>query len=60
MPHVVSIVYKPADVESKPADRYARVSVERAVLAPRQGIVGDEKGGTGGRQLNIMRAEFIA
>jgi MOSC domain-containing protein YiiM len=60
MPHVVSIAFKSAEMESKPADRFSRTSVERAVLATRQGIVGDMKGGSGKRQLNVMFAETVA
>jgi len=60
MPHIVSIVYKTSEMESKPADRFARLSIDRAVLAPKQGIVGDVKGGVGKRQLNVMFAEAIA
>jgi hypothetical protein len=44
VPHVVSIVYKPADVESKPPDHCARVALERAILVEGSGIEGDTKG----------------
>jgi MOSC domain-containing protein YiiM len=60
MAHIVSIVYKTSAMESKPADRFSRTSVEQAVLTPRQGIVGDVKGGSGKRQLNVMFAETVA
>ena len=60
MPHLVSIAFKSVEMESKPVDRFSRTSVERAVLAPRQGIVGDVKGGSGDRQLNVMFAETVA
>jgi MOSC domain-containing protein YiiM len=60
MPRVVSIAFKTPEMESKPADRFARKAVERAVLAPKQGIVGDRKGSKGDRQLNVMFAETIA
>src|SRR5215207_5201423 len=60
MPHLVSITFKTPEMESKPADRFARSSIARAVLAPGQGIVGDVKGGAGKRQLNVMFAETIA
>jgi molybdopterin adenylyltransferase len=61
MPRVVSIVFTPRDVEvRKPQDRYARVAVERTPLVEFQGIAGDAKGGSGDRQLNIMRAETLA
>ena len=60
MPHLVSISFKTEDLEDKPAGRYARNPTAQATLTPRQGIVGDRKGGTGGRQLNVMRAETVA
>jgi MOSC domain-containing protein YiiM len=61
MAHVQSIVYTPRNVEvRKPQDRYARVALERAHLVEFQGIEGDAKGGSGTRQLNIMRAETLA
>ena len=60
MPHVVSIVYTPRGVERKPADRYARVPLQRATLIEGRGIAGDLKGNGGDRQLNIMRAETLA
>jgi MOSC domain-containing protein YiiM len=57
---IVSIAVKPEDGESRPRDRYSRMAVSSATLAPRQGIVGDAKGSAGGRQLNIMSAETLA
>ncbi len=51
---IVSIVYKPHDAETRPADQYSRVAVQAAELAVGQGIVGDVKGGHPTRQLNIM------
>jgi MOSC domain-containing protein YiiM len=54
MPHIVSIVYTPLDVERRPADRYARVPVERVMLVVGRGIEGDAKGQGGRRQLNVM------
>ena len=60
MPHIVSIVCKPVDVEQKPADHYARVPVEHALLIAGHGIEGDCKGGTKDRHLNIMLAEVVA
>jgi MOSC domain-containing protein YiiM len=59
MPHVVSLAYKPAEVESQPAERFARVAVERVVLIADHGITGDAKGGSGNRQLNVMLAEMV-
>src|SRR5438309_6499059 len=60
MPHVASIAYTPRGVERRPADRYARVPVERATLVEGRGIAGDLKGSGGARQLNVMRAETLA
>ncbi|MBO0700452.1 MAG: MOSC domain-containing protein [Zavarzinella sp.] len=60
MPHLVSITYTPADVERKPADHYARVSVECATLVEGKGIAGDLKGTGRARQLNVMRSETLA
>ncbi|HLW65989.1 MAG TPA: MOSC domain-containing protein [Gemmataceae bacterium] len=60
MSQIVSIVYKPANVEQKPADYYARVSLPRAQLVAGHGIEGDRKGGTKDRHLNIMLAEMLS
>jgi MOSC domain-containing protein YiiM len=60
VPEIVSIVYTPAGVERKPADRYERVPLERAKLIADRGIDGDVKGAGGSRQLNIMLAETLA
>jgi MOSC domain-containing protein YiiM len=60
MPHIVSIVYTPRNIDRKPADQYARVSLIRATLIDGRGIEGDVKGAVGSRQLNIMRAETLA
>jgi MOSC domain-containing protein YiiM len=65
MPHVVSICYKPAGVEQRPADHFARLVVAEAVLVEGHGIDGDAKGGrdkhgTNKRQLNVMFAETMA
>ncbi len=57
---IVSITGTPADVERRPADRYARVAVERATLQQGRGIEGDVKSRGGDRQLNVMRAETVA
>lgn len=58
MPTIISIAYKPADVESKPADRYARVPVDSAELVAGKGIAGDRKG-VGERHLNVMSREKL-
>ena len=60
MAHLVSIVYSPHGVEARPADHYARVSLERITLIEGKGIAGDRKGGSGKRQLNVMCANVIA
>ena len=60
MAHVASIAYTPRGVERRPADRYARVPVERATLVEGKGIADDLKGSGGARQLNVMRAETLA
>lgn len=54
MAHIVSIVYRPADVPAAPDDHYARVELERAELVTGKGIRGDRKGRHPKRQLNIM------
>ena len=54
MATIVSIVYRPADVPPAPADRYARVELERAELLSGRGIRGDRKGRHPKRQLNVM------
>jgi MOSC domain-containing protein YiiM len=59
MPHIASIAFKTAEMEDKPVDFFSRGPVERAMLAPKQGIVGDRKGGAGKRQLNVMFAETV-
>jgi MOSC domain-containing protein YiiM len=61
MPTIISIVYTPDHVDRRPADHYARVSLERVSLIEGVGIEGDTKGGGGrSRQLNIMSAEILA
>src|SRR4051812_23103117 len=59
MAHLTSIVYKPADVERRPAGRFSRVPLNRAVLVAGHGIDGDTKGRFEGRELNVMRAEAV-
>jgi MOSC domain-containing protein YiiM len=59
VPHLVSIAYRPADIEQRPEDHYARVAVERATLIEGRGIAGDTKGAGGNRQLNVMLAEMV-
>jgi MOSC domain-containing protein YiiM len=53
------ITHTPADVERRPADHYARVALDRAILLENHGIEGDAKAGKGRRQLNVMRAETV-
>jgi MOSC domain-containing protein YiiM len=59
MSHVVSLAYKPAELERRPPDRFSRTSVEVVTLAAGHGIAGDTKGGSDGRHLNIMLAETV-
>ena len=59
MPHLVSIAYRPADIEQRPQDRYARVPVERAKLVEGHGIDGDTKGRFPKRELNVILAEIV-
>jgi len=61
MARIVSIVYKPANVERKPADHYARLPIGTATLVVGAGIQGDTKGRvSGNRELNVMFAETMA
>jgi MOSC domain-containing protein YiiM len=59
MAHIVSITYRPATIEQRPPDWYARVPVERTQLIPSHGIEGDTKGSAKDRQLNVMLAEAV-
>jgi MOSC domain-containing protein YiiM len=56
---VVSIVYRPKK-SGRPQDRYERVPADRVHMEPFKGIVGDQKGGSTKRQLNVMLAETLA
>jgi MOSC domain-containing protein YiiM len=56
---IVSICYRPAHVELRPQDRYARVPIERARLIVNHGIESDTKGTSKARQLNVMSAEVV-
>jgi MOSC domain-containing protein YiiM len=58
MSELVSIVYKPKDAAAS-TEGYTRVPLEQAQLIAGYGIEGDAKGGSGGRQLNIMTAESL-
>lgn len=58
MSELVSIVYKPQEA-GPPAEGYTRVPLQQARLVAGHGIEGDAKGGSGGRQLNIMAAESL-
>jgi MOSC domain-containing protein YiiM len=60
MPSIVSIVFRPANVEPKPADHFSRLPLQQASLHVGQGITGDVKGKSDNRQLNIMLAEIVA
>jgi MOSC domain-containing protein YiiM len=59
MGSVVSIVYTSRDAGPRPEDHYRREPIETATLKEFRGIVGDKKGGTGERQLNVMLAEVV-
>lgn len=56
---IVSIVYKPRDIESRPADHYSRVALQTAQLVVGHGIEDDVKGGHPTRQINIMCARKL-
>jgi MOSC domain-containing protein YiiM len=60
MGHIVSIVYKPAHLPSKPAGRYTREPLAEARLIAGHGIEGDCKAGTPGRHINLMSAQALA
>ncbi len=59
MGKIVSIVHKPAGIDPRPPDRYARVPLEVATVEAGRGIVADCKGGNSVRQLNIMSLETL-
>jgi MOSC domain-containing protein YiiM len=54
---LVAVVYKPADVESRPADHYARAPLAEAVLRAGHGVESDVKGGRADRQVNLTSVE---
>lgn len=56
---LVSICYKPAKLESRPADYYTRISVQEVRLLEAYGIEGDVKGGHPDRQINVMCQETL-
>jgi MOSC domain-containing protein YiiM len=60
MSTIVSIVYSPTHLPAEPEDYYQRVPAAEAELKVGKGIVGDRKGGSPKRQLNIMAAEELA
>lgn len=60
MPRIASIVYTPNNIERKPAERFARVAIDRANLIKSFGIEGDLKGATQEADLNIMLADDVA
>jgi MOSC domain-containing protein YiiM len=59
MGKIVSIVHKPAGIDPRPLDHYARVPVHEATLAAGRGIVTDRKGSNARRQLNVMAQETL-
>ena len=58
MSELVSIVYKPKGSEPTPG-AYTRLPLQEAQLIAGYGIENDGKGGSEGRQLNIMAAETM-
>jgi MOSC domain-containing protein YiiM len=56
---VVSIVYKPEHLPSRPPEHYTREPLAEAELVAGHGIRGDRKGGTGERHINLMAAETL-
>ena len=59
MPHLVSIVYSPAEGETEPPDHYQRVPVTQSALTVKGGLTGDRKGRHPDRQLNVMTREVL-
>jgi MOSC domain-containing protein YiiM len=60
MSRVVSIVFKPPHLPSRPADRYTREPLTEATLVAGYGIEGDCKGGRVDRHINLMSAEALS
>jgi MOSC domain-containing protein YiiM len=56
---VAAVVYKPEGVESRPADRFARVPLAEAVLLIGRGIDGDRKGGAEDRHVNLTSEQNL-
>src|SRR5438874_665272 len=56
---VVSIVYKPEHLPSRPPGHYTREPLAEAELVAGRGIRGDRKAGTGERHINLMAAETL-
>ncbi len=56
---IVSIVHKPAGIDPRPPDHFARVPLQTATLEVGRGIVTDSKGNRPERQLNIMALESL-
>src|SRR5579884_1053714 len=59
MGKIVSIVHKPAGIDPRPPDHYARVPLPTATLEAGRGIVTDSKGNRPERELNIMALESL-
>jgi MOSC domain-containing protein YiiM len=57
---VVSIVFKPTHLPSRPADHYTREPLTECNLVAGYGIEGDRKGGKADRDINLMSAEDLA
>jgi MOSC domain-containing protein YiiM len=56
---VVSIVYKPDHLPSRPSGRYTREPLTEATLVAGHGIEGDQKGGKADRHINLMATETL-
>lgn len=59
MGHIASIVYKPAQIDFQPPEKFSRIPVERIRLIVGHGLEGDTKGKDPKRQLNIMTRETM-
>jgi MOSC domain-containing protein YiiM len=59
MAYVVSLAYKPGNLERRPDDRFSRVPVECVMLVAGHGVAGDTKGRPDSRQLNVLLTETV-
>jgi MOSC domain-containing protein YiiM len=56
---LVSVMFKPEGVESRPPDRYARAPLTETVLRAGHGVEGDRKGGREDREINLTSIENL-